>query len=172
MRPYGRSGLERNPMSFSICRHPERPGVYVLETEQWLPRGNGEVFSLFADAFQLEAITPPWLHFQVLTPRPISMVSGTTIDYRLRLHRIPVKWRSEISVWEPPFRFVDRQLLGPYRLWHHQHTFAEQYGGTLVKDRVEYAVPGGPLVHRLFVRRDLERIFAYRRQRLAELLGE
>jgi ligand-binding SRPBCC domain-containing protein len=154
-----------------IRRHPERSGVYILESEQWLPRAIGEVFEFFADAFQLEAITPPWLHFHVLTPRPISLFPGAKIDYRLRLHGIPVKWQSEISVWEPPFRFVDRQLTGPYRLWHHEHTFVEQDGGTLVKDRVDYSVPGGPVVHTLFVRRDLERIFAYRRSRLEELLG-
>lgn len=157
--------------ALAISRHPDRRGVYVLETEQWLPRKIGEVFEFFADAFQLEAITPPWLHFHVLTPRPISMIPGAKIDYRLRLHGVPVKWQSEISVWEPPCRFVDRQLHGPYRLWHHEHTFVEHNGGTLVHDRVDYSVPGGPLVHSLLVRRDLERIFSYRRKRLEELLA-
>jgi ligand-binding SRPBCC domain-containing protein len=154
-----------------IRRHETRRGVYVLETEQWLPRSIAETFAFFGDALKLEEITPPWLHFHVLTPRPIPMFPGAKIDYRLRLHGVPVTWQSEITVWEPPYRFVDQQLRGPYRLWHHEHTFAEKDGGTWVKDRVDYAVPGGPLAHALFVRRDLERIFAYRRKRLEELLG-
>lgn len=151
-----------------IRRHETQRGTYVLETELWLPRAIDEVFDFFADAYRLEDITPPWLHFHVLTARPISLSTGMTIDYRLRLHGLPLRWRSEISCWEPPFRFVDRQLIGPYRLWHHEHTFVAQDNGTLVRDRVDYAVRGGPLIHALFVRRDLERIFAYRHQRLQE----
>lgn len=154
-----------------IRRHETQRGVYVLETELWLPRAIDDVFEFFADAFRLEDITPPWLHFHVVTPQPIAMSSGTTIDYRLRLHGLPLRWRSEISAWEPPVRFVDRQLIGPYRLWHHEHTFVEKDNGTLVRDRVDYSVLGGPLIHALFVRRDLERIFSYRQRRLQELLN-
>ncbi len=155
-----------------ISRHESLPGTYTLQTELWLPRKIREVFDFFADAHRLEEITPPWLHFHVLTPKPVPMFAGTTIDYTLRLHGIPLRWQSEIGEWEPPNSFVDRQLRGPYRLWHHRHTFEERDGGTLVMDRVDYAVPGGPLVHWLAVKRDLERIFAFRHQKLVEILGQ
>lgn len=154
-----------------IQRHPTLPGAYQLRVEQWLPRPIDEVFDFFADAFRLEDITPPWLHFHVVTPKPIAMSPGTLIDYKLRLHGLPVRWRTEISEWSPPRRFVDRQLVGPYRLWHHLHEFEERDGGTLVKDTVDYKVPGGPLVHGLLVRRDLETIFRYRHERLQHFLG-
>ena len=159
-----------NPIE--ISRHPDKRGVYVLRTDQWFPAPLEKVFPFFADAFNLEAITPPWLNFEVLTPRPFQMQQGRLIDYKLRLHAIPIKWKTEISVWEPPNRFVDRQLSGPYRLWVHEHTFESYNGGTRVVDRVEYQVPGGALVHALVVRRDLNRIFTYRRKILAEHFGE
>ena len=164
-------------MSVQISRVAKRPGVYRLETEQWLPRSKPDVFEFFADAFQQEAITPPWLNFQVITPAPIVMQPGLTIDYRLKLHGWPVRWRSEISVWEPCERFVDQQLIGPYRLWHHEHTFYHQKQGgqnesTLVRDVVHYAVTGGPLIHWLMVKRDLVTIFNDRQKRMQELLGE
>ena len=89
-----------------ISRHESKPGVYVLQMEMWLPRGIHEVFDFFADAYRLEQITPPWLHFHVLTPKPVEMFAGTKIDYALRLHGIPIRWQSEISEWEPPFHFV------------------------------------------------------------------
>jgi ligand-binding SRPBCC domain-containing protein len=146
--------------------------VHRFEMEQWLPRPRVEVFPFFADAANLQAITPPWLDFKVVTPGPLSMRSGALIDYRLKLRGIPIGWRTEISVWEPPFRFVDRQLKGPYRQWIHEHTFEEKDGGTRCRDVVDYAVPGGALVNRFFVRRDVETIFAYRRERLAQLFGE
>ena len=138
----------------------------------WLPHPLAIVFELFADACELETITPPWLRFEVLTPRPVDMRAGTLIDYRLRLHGIPIRWRSEISAWEPPLRFIDRQIRGPYRLWVHEHTFVESGGGTLVRDRVEYQVPGGRLVDRLFVRRDLLKIFRFRQETLRRILAE
>jgi ligand-binding SRPBCC domain-containing protein len=97
------------------------------------------------------------------------MEVGALIDYRIHWRGLPMRWRSEISVWEPPHRFVDRQVRGPYRLWHHEHHFAERDGGTEISDQVRYAVWGGALIERLFVRRDVEAIFDYRRQRLAEL---
>ena len=146
-----------------ITRHPEKRGTYLLTTEQWFPASLDTVFPFFADAFNLEAITPPWLNFEVLTPRPFEMKQGCLIDYKLRLHALPIRWKTEISVWEPPFRFVDRQLSGPYRLWVHEHTFQSVNGGTRVLDRVEYQVPGGGLIHALLVRRDLMRIFQFRR---------
>lgn len=157
-----------------IERHPSEPGAYLLKCEQFLPVPRERAFGFFADAFQLEAITPPWLRFQVLTPPPIDMRAGALIDYRLRVHGLPVKWRTEISVWEPPVRFVDRQLSGPYRLWVHEHTFEERDGGTLVRDEVTYRVPYGRVVgglaHWLTVRRDLEAIFRYRREALERLI--
>lgn len=140
-----------------------------LNRELWLPRPVGEIFAFFADAGNLSALTPDWLDFEILTPRPIEMRRGTLIDYRLRLHGIPLRWRTEIQVWEPPHRFVDVQLRGPYRLWHHEHRFVEQEGGTLCVDEVRYRPIGGALVDRLFVRRDVTRIFDYRAQRMREL---
>jgi ligand-binding SRPBCC domain-containing protein len=148
--------------------HPTQPGAFILEDELWLPRPIDSVFEFFADAYRLEEITPPWLHFHVQTPRPVPMHPGALIDYKLRLHGIPIRWRTEISEWEPPVRFVDFQLKGPYRLWRHLHTFEERDGGTFVLDRVEYAVPGGRLIHRMFVQPDLMRIFAFRRQKLQQ----
>ena len=144
---------------------------FRLDTSHWLPRPPEEVFHFYADAFNLERLTPPWLRFQVNTPPPIAMVAGVEIDYRLRLKGVPLSWRSRITAWEPPFRFVDEQVRGPYRRWVHEHTFTPRDGGTLVRDLVEYDMLGGWLVDRLIVRRDLSRIFAYRQQRLAELFG-
>ena len=137
--------------------------------EQWLPRPRAEVFPFFTDAANLQAITPPWLDFRILTPGPIAMRPGALIDYRLKLRGFPIRWRTQITVWEPPFRFVDRQLKGPYRQWVHEHSFEEKDGGTLCRDRVDYAVPGGALVNRIFVQRDVETIFAYRREQLERL---
>lgn len=153
-----------HPDSSQLSFRPsnEKPGRYALTAEFWLPQGIERVFRFFADAQNLQAITPPWLGFSVLTPAPIAMHAGVVIDYRLRIHGIPLHWRSEITVWEPPFRFVDEQRRGPYRYWRHLHTFEERDGGTLCRDLVEYAPPGGRFVNWLIVRRDLARIFAYR----------
>ncbi len=142
-------------------------------TEQWLPRPVGLVFDFFSDAHNLDVLTPPWLHFHVLTPRPIVLHQGALLDYRLRWRGLPLSWRTEISAWEPPHRFIDRQVRGPYRHWLHEHTFEEHAGGTLMRDRVEYAVPGWllePVLSRL-VARDVERIFAYRRREMQELFS-
>ena len=155
----------------SITAHPTIRSAFQLHAEQWLPHPLDEVFSFFADAYRLQDLTPPFLNFHVLTPRPVTMAPGTKIDYRLKLHGIPIRWQSEISDWQPPVRFVDRQLHGPYRLWHHEHTFEARDGGTLVKDVVDYSVPGGWLVDRLVVRRDLVKIFEYRRQQLESFFG-
>jgi ligand-binding SRPBCC domain-containing protein len=142
---------------------------FTLETELWLPRPLEEVFGFFAEARNLEALTPPWVGFEVLTPAPIAMERGTLIDYRIRVHGIPLRWRTEIAEWKPPYRFVDRQLRGPYTLWHHTHSFEERDGGTLCRDRVRYRPRGGALIHWLFVRRDVERIFRFREERMKEL---
>lgn len=143
--------------------------IFEHLSETWLPRPRAEVFEFFADAGNLERLTPPWLAFEILTPRPIAMRVGALIDYRLRVHGVPLRWRTEITAWEPPQRFVDEQLRGPYRLWHHTHTFIEKDGGTAVQDRVRYAVLGGILVQRLLVERDVRTIFAYREKVLREI---
>jgi len=142
---------------------------FILETELWLPCPRAEVFPFFAEARNLEILTPPWLNFEVLTPEPIIMRVGLLIDYRIRLHGIPIGWRTEILEWDPPHRFVDTQLKGPYRLWHHTHTFEEQNGGTLCRDVVRYHPLGGALSNWLFVRRDVEQIFQYRQKKMNEL---
>lgn len=144
----------------------------TFRTEMFLPRGLEEVFSFFCDAANLQKITPPWIKFRLLTPLPITMAVGTQIDYRLRVHGLPVRWRSEITVWEPPLRFADEQRRGPYRLWIHEHRFETAGKETLCKDFVRYAAPGGRLIEWLFVRRDVERIFAFRRDRLLEIFGQ
>lgn len=143
----------------------------TLTAEQLLPRRLAEVFPFFAEARNLERLTPPWLRFEVLTPGPIDMKAGALIDYRLRWRGVPLRWRTEIEVWEPPLRFVDRQLRGPYLLWRHEHRFVERDGRTLATDRVDYAAPGGRTVHRLIVDRDVQRIFAYRRRALEAIFG-
>ena len=148
----------------TITPHPDDPRAFRLVTELRLPRPRAEIFAYFADAHNLEEITPPWLRFQVETPRPIEMQTGTLIDYRLKLHGVPIRWRTEIQNWEPPVKFVDRQLKGPYRYWIHEHTFIDEGDTTLMRDQVDYAVPGGPLIHKLFVRQDVQRIFEYRRE--------
>lgn len=143
--------------------------TFWLRTTLWLPQPREKVFGFFANPKNLDRLTPSWLNFAILTAAPSIMARGTHLDYRLRLRGIPVRWRSEITAWEPPKRFVDRQTKGPYSLWIHEHLFEECEGGTLVKDYVEYAVPGGRLVQRLFVEPDLRRIFKYRHQVLREL---
>jgi len=144
---------------------------FTFHAGLWLPRPRDEVFSFFADAHQLQTITPPWVNFEVLSPAPVAMKPGARIDYRIRVHGLPIRWRTVITEWNPPRRFVDVQLRGPYRLWHHTHTFEERDGGTLCLDSVRYRPRGGALVNWLFVRRDLERIFAFRCERLLALFA-
>jgi len=140
--------------------------TFEFRTELWLPRPRKEIFAFFGDAYNLQAITPPWLNFEVLTPAPIPMAAGTLIDYRLRVRGVPLRWRTRINAWEPPFRFQDEQLRGPYRLWIHEHRFEDRDGGTLCRDEVHYAVPGGSLMNWLWVRRDVQTIFDYRSEQL------
>jgi ligand-binding SRPBCC domain-containing protein len=131
-----------------------------------------KLFPFFADAQNLETLTPPWVKFRILTPLPIPMRPGALIDYQLRIHGIPVRWQTEITAWEPPFRFVDEQKRGPYRVWIHEHRFEEKDGGTIMTDNIRYAVYGGALIQKLFVSRDVEMIFEFRNQKMAELFGE
>ena len=138
-------------------------------THQTIEQPIAQVFAFFSDAHNLAEITPPWLRFEVLTPAPIAMQVGTRIDYRLRLRGIPISWQSEITAWVPPRYFMDEQRRGPYRLWRHTHTFEETAAGTVVGDEVEYAVWGSSVVNTLFVQRDIEKIFAYRAEKLDAL---
>jgi ligand-binding SRPBCC domain-containing protein len=148
--------------------------VNILEREQLIAADIERVFAFFADAHNLEAITPPWLHFEVLMPRPIEMRPGALIAYRMRLHGVPARWLTEIEAWDPCNGFVDRQLRGPYSLWHHTHSFEVSAHGTLMRDRVRYALPLGLLgriAHRAFVARDLNRIFDFRRDVISRHLA-
>jgi len=148
--------------------------IHTLQTEIWMPRPLEEVFAFFSDAANLEELTPPWLNFRILTPLPIEMRPGVLIDYQIQYRMVPLRWRTEITVWEPPHRFVDRQLQGPYRQWIHEHTFEAKDGGTRMRDRVDYAVPGWilePLIHAWIVGPDVRRIFAYREEKMRQRFG-
>ena len=146
--------------------------IHTLRREQLLDGTPDEVFPFFADAHNLEGITPPLLHFTVITPRPITMQVGTLIEYRLRVHGLPVRWQTLIQEWMPGERFVDVQLRGPYALWHHTHEFEPAGPGrTRMTDTVRYAIgfgAAGELAHRLFVGRDVRSIFEHR----ADVLGD
>ena len=146
--------------------------LYRLKREQFVPAPIEAVFAFYADASNLEQLTPPFLRFRMVSPTPVAMRPGTLIDYRIRVHGLPMTWRSEITVWNPPYRFVDEQIRGPYRVWIHLHEFEPARGGTIVRDSVRYAVPGGDLVQRFLIAPDLERIFDYREKKLREIFGD
>lgn len=147
---------------------------HLFERVRFLPWPRDRVFPFFSDARNLERITPAYLDFRILTPAPIAMGPGTLIDYRLRLFGIPFHWRTRIESFDAPRRFTDTQDRGPYALWHHTHEFHEAPGGTLMVDRVRYAVPLGPLgevARRLFVERSVGDIFRHRNETLHALLA-
>jgi ligand-binding SRPBCC domain-containing protein len=147
---------------------------HTLEREQWVPCPLNEVFEFFSSARNLEFLTPAWLKFRILT-LPIAVDAGTKIRYRISWRGIPLNWTTEIMRWDPPHEFIDMQLSGPYKLWHHTHRFESVAGGTRITDIVQYALPLGPLgllAHALWVKRDVERIFDYRRERIVEMFGE
>ena len=149
--------------------------AYTLHHEQWIARPIDEVFAFFADAHNLEQITPPWLGFRILSMSTASIEEGTIIRYRLRLHAIPVHWRTEICEWSPPHCFVDKQTKGPYKRWRHTHRFEAHGSRTKMIDEVQYTLPMGVLgriVHALKVRRDVSRIFDYRRLQIDALFGQ
>lgn len=151
---------------------------HVLRVEQTLNAPLDRVFAFFADAGNLEAITPPFLRFHIETPLPIEMKPGALIDYSLKLHGIRIRWRTRISAWEPNVRFVDEQIKGPYTLWVHEHTFAPvsgEPGRTVVTDTVRYAHAGWllePVVHNRLVRPRLDAIFKFRAEATGRLLEQ
>ena len=142
--------------------------LFQFRSQLRLDRTRDEIFDYFSNALNLEQITPPWLHFQVVSQLPIQMCEGTEIEYRLAIRRIPVRWRSRITVWDPPRRFVDEQVHGPYRRWIHEHRFLDAGNATSCEDFVQYATWGGALINKLFVERDIRSIFAYRSERLRQ----
>lgn len=139
---------------------------HLFEQEQIIRRARGEVFAFFMDPANLERITPESLHFKIRSPQPIAMRTGATIDYQLSLFGLKFRWHTLIESFDPGSGFVDLQMKGPYRTWRHSHGFSDTPGGTLVRDRVEYEMPLGPLgemARRLFVARQIHRIFDFRR---------
>lgn len=150
-----------------------RPRSYTLERRQWVPRPLAATFAFFDRPENLARITPPWLGFELLTPGPIVMARGLTLDHRVRLCGVPMRWRSLIREYDPPYRFQDVQLVGPYRRWEHTHRFRAEGSGTLVEDLVVYEPPLGPLgalANALFIRGRLVAIFDYRRAAIDALL--
>lgn len=144
----------------------------VLERSQFVPTAPEETFRFFADPMNLEVITPPWLRFRIIEA-PGRLERGSILRYRLRLFGVPISWRTEITEWNPPHGFVDEQARGPYRVWIHEHRLDPDEQGTVVRDRVRYRIPLGPLgrlAGRLFVRRWLDEIFDFRAERIAERL--
>lgn len=145
--------------------------VLSIRSRVWLRKPLGEVFPFFSEPGNLELLTPKRLKFRILSRVPADLAAGAEIDCQLRIKGIPVRWRSEITKWEPPHLFIDEQSRGPYRLWIHEHRFKGAEGVTLAEDFVKYAVPGGLVADRLFVRRDLRRIFRFRREKLQAIFG-
>jgi ligand-binding SRPBCC domain-containing protein len=148
--------------------------LYELHREQFILKPRQIVFEFFERPENLARMTPPWLNLVTLTPSPIQMAQGLRIDYAIRILGMRWRWTSLITQYEPPQRFRDEQVRGPYRLWEHQHEFQEKDGGTLVTDHIRYRLPYGVLgeaIHALYVRRALRKIFDFRRQTLALLLS-
>lgn len=148
---------------------------YRLVSEMFIPAPLEEVFAFFSRAENLESITPPLLHFQFLAPPPQTMQAGRIIKYHLRIHGVPIRWVTEISAWEPPYRFADRQLRGPYRTWNHEHRFEARGEGTQMTDIVHYELPlgfMGRLAHVLFVEQDVRNIFRYRKDQIGVIFGQ
>jgi ligand-binding SRPBCC domain-containing protein len=145
--------------------------MYILMRQQWIACPQDQVFEFFSDARNLEAITPPWLKFRILSPAPVPMVQRAQIEYQLSWRFVKLRWVTLITHWSPPHFFVDLQQSGPYRYWEHTHAFRDENGGTRMFDTVRYELPLGILgrmAHSLKVRCDLERIFDYRAAKITE----
>lgn len=152
----------------------EKEGGHTLVVRQWTPRPLEDVYDFFCRAENLERITPPFLNFRIEKTSTPEVGQGTLIDYKLKLHGIPLGWRTLIESWNPPDSFVDTQLKGPYKKWHHTHTFETFCGGTLITDKVRYRLSLGPLgrlVREAWVKSDVRKIFDYRLERLEEIFG-
>jgi ligand-binding SRPBCC domain-containing protein len=172
MSPY--STPDSKQQHHTLIDFPRGAMAYHLERSLFLPHSREEVFAFFSDAGNLERITPPFLQFRILTPRPIAMTPGTIIDYKLRLYGIPFHWRTLIETFDPPVSFSDVQVTGPYRRWHHLHQFVEVPGGTEMRDHVDYELRFrlfAPIIHPLFVRRSVQHIFDYRNKIISEIFG-
>jgi ligand-binding SRPBCC domain-containing protein len=167
--------MTRSPVTFDAPRQAVAfAGCRTLRRTQFIAVDIGTVFRFFSDAANLEVLTPPWLRFRILTALPIAMHTGARIAYRIRWRGVPVRWLTEILDWNPPHGFVDTQVSGPYRLWHHTHRFTDIEGGTRMEDVVQYRLPFGPLgslVHAAIVHRDLQAIFDYRRDAVQRIFG-
>ena len=164
---------DQNATMDNLRIEPAAPGVWMLTARQRLMMPRDDLFPFFADAANLARITPPEMRFDILTPQPIVMRAGTIIDYQIRTWGIPMRWRTEITEWNPPIEFVDTQLRGPYAEWVHRHRFiALTAGTTLMEDHVRFRLPFGRIgaVTGLVVRRQLRRIFAYRNETVTTLL--
>jgi ligand-binding SRPBCC domain-containing protein len=147
---------------------------YELTDHFIVPANLDKTWDFFSRAENLARITPAWMHFRILTPGPLELKQDSLIDYRIRMHGLPMLWRTRIIDWNPPYQFIDLQIKGPYTLWHHQHTFKACDEGTACTDRVMYKLPGGPvgpMVHALQIRRMLGEIFRYRRKVIRKELG-
>lgn len=148
--------------------------IYTLKYEQFVGMPLDEVFSFFSRPENLALITPSWLGFVILTPSPLEMRNGVLISYAIRIAGIRVRWISMITSYEPPHQFTDEQLRGPYSFWHHRHMFREEKGGTMVIDELRYAVPFGivgRIVRKVFIRRQLEKIFSYRAEAIKKIFA-
>ena len=157
---------------FTLLAAEQRPseGVQTVHREAVVAASLDELFAFFSEAGNLERLTPPWINFRIRTPLPIAMREGTIIDYYITLYGIPIPWRTRIDVWEPGVRFIDRQIAGPYRWWHHEHRFESAGGGTRLIDHVEF-VPRAAAITARLVARDIQRIFDYRHRVLMSLFG-
>ena len=147
---------------------------FVFRSEQFVPRPQDEVFEFFSKAENLQELTPAWLHFRILSVDPSPVRKGTLIKYSLRWRIFPIYWTTEIVEWEPPRRFVDVQLKGPYKLWHHEHGFVAEGNGTRIMDEVQYQLPFGflgTIAHALKVKKDVETIFTYRTGAVNRIFG-
>jgi uncharacterized protein len=147
---------------------------FTFRADQFVPRPLPEVFEFFSQAENLGQLTPPWLNFHILSVDPTPVRKGTLIKYSLRWRIFPIRWTTEIVEWDPPHRFVDVQLKGPYKLWHHEHRFVAEGNGTRILDEVQYLLPFGflgSIAHALKVKKDVSAIFDYRTQAVRRLFG-
>lgn len=166
--------FRRGESGFTFRGNADGMSIHLLRRTQMLPARPEEIFPFFERPENLSLLTPSWLKFTILTPSPVEMKSGAVIDYTISWLGVPMRWRTRISAYSPPMQFVDEQIRGPYSLWHHTHTFSAVEGGTRMVDEVRYALPGGPLgdlVHRLMVRKQLDRIFDFRAEAIVQVVG-